>query len=83
MLSLIPACGFESRLMTNGQCVDDSVTQLVEYHTFNVGVVGSSPTGVTNAPSNSNIRLTWYHYQVGAPCACSKGDMPLAFNQVT
>ena len=26
----------------------DSVTQLVEYHTFNVRVMGSSPIGVTN-----------------------------------
>ena len=26
---------------------DDSVTQLVEYHTFNVGVEGSIPSGVT------------------------------------
>ena len=27
---------------------DDLVAQLVEHHTFNVGVLGSSPSGVTN-----------------------------------
>lgn len=26
----------------------DSVAQLVEHHTFNVGVMGSNPIGVTN-----------------------------------
>ena len=26
---------------------DDSVAQLVEHYTFNVGVLGSSPSGVT------------------------------------
>ena len=29
-------------------CVFDSVTQLVEYHTFNVRVMGSNPIGVTS-----------------------------------
>lgn len=28
--------------------LQDSVTQLVEYYTFNVGVIGSSPIRVTN-----------------------------------
>ena len=26
---------------------DDSVAQLVEHYTFNVGVLGSSPSGIT------------------------------------
>lgn len=35
----------------NGQAIlpfNDSVAQLVEHHTFNVGVMGSNPIGVTN-----------------------------------
>jgi hypothetical protein len=29
--------------------LDDSVAQLVEHDTFNVGVLGSSPSGITKA----------------------------------
>ena len=33
----------------NPEVVEDSVAQLVEHDTFNVGVLGSSPSGVTEA----------------------------------
>ncbi len=32
-------------------CTKDSVAQLVEHNTFNVGVLGSSPSGITETPS--------------------------------
>ncbi len=36
---------------------DDSLAQLVEHNTFNVGVVGSSPTRITNKISQiANIQ---------------------------
>ncbi len=31
-----------------GMQIDDSLAQLVEHNTFNVGVVGSSPTRITS-----------------------------------
>lgn len=35
------SCGFKSHLADT--TINAGVTQLVEYHTFNMGVVGSSP----------------------------------------
>lgn len=32
-------------------CNNDSVAQLVEHYTFNVGVLGSSPSGITTKAS--------------------------------
>ena len=32
---------------------NDSVAQLVEHNTFNVGVLGSSPSGITEASANA------------------------------
>ena len=34
-------------LFLHSQKRDDSVAQLVEHYTFNVGVLGSSPSGIT------------------------------------
>ena len=36
------------------QKVNDSVAQLVEHYTFNVGVLGSNPSGITNDLSKSS-----------------------------
>ncbi len=33
---------------------NDSVAQLVEHYTFNVGVLGSNPSGITTHQSISN-----------------------------
>jgi hypothetical protein len=51
--ALQAACdGFDSHRLHNF----DFVAQLVEQYTFNVWVVGSSPTGVTNLPKWRNGR---------------------------
>lgn len=38
----------------------DSVAQLVEHNTFNVGVLGSSPSGITKYPHNRLIMRVFY-----------------------
>lgn len=43
-------------LPKNIQRLDDSVAQLVEHDTFNVGVLGSSPSGITNHAN------AWFFY---------------------
>ena len=45
------------------KCRLDSVAQLVEHYTFNVGVLGSNPSGITNDYKKSlqiNCRLFFY-----------------------
>ena len=36
---------------------DDLVAQLVEHNTFNVGVLGSSPSGITEVPDGNGRHL--------------------------
>ena len=59
----------------NGQAIlpfNDSVTQLVEYHTFNVGVEGSSPsTRTTIWPCGGigrhwGLKIPWGQPRVGS-----------------
>lgn len=40
-------CGLKTVSRVNQQAVADPVAQLVEHNTFNVGVPGSSPGGIT------------------------------------
>ena len=40
----------------------DFVTQLVEYHTFNVRVVGSNPIGVTNIVNMVTL-AEWFRHK--------------------
>ena len=50
--------------------VEDPVAQLVEHNTFNVGVLGSSPSGITRKtsaeagvfrfPADQAVLLTWW-----------------------
>ncbi len=44
------------------QYKDDSVAQPVEHNTFNVGVLGSSPSGITKA---TNPRFVAFSFVVG------------------
>jgi hypothetical protein len=37
------------------ETVNDSVAQLVEHNTFNVGVLGSNPSGITKHPTNVTV----------------------------
>lgn len=37
----------------------DLVAQLVEHNTFNVGALGSSPSGITKRPSFETVFLFW------------------------
>ena len=47
----------EFALFLHSQKRDDSVAQLVEHDTFNVGVLGSSPSGITKASDFSEAFL--------------------------
>ena len=44
---LIFALQFQDPLRVSNWRLEDSVAQLVEHDTFNVGVLGSSPSGIT------------------------------------
>ena len=44
---LIFALQFQDPVWVSNWCLEDSVAQLVEHDTFNVGVLGSSPSGIT------------------------------------
>ena len=44
-----------------GVQVKDFVTQLAEYHTFNVGVEGSNPSGVTKIKKIREMKLKQKH----------------------
>lgn len=47
MACTIGAAAYICSPLTADNAVEDSVAQLVEHNTFNVGVLGSSPSGVT------------------------------------
>ena len=52
----------EIALFLHSQKQDDSVAQLVEHDTFNVGVLGSSPSGITKAkPQSGRLRFFYFH----------------------
>ena len=40
--------------------MDDSLAQLVEHNTFNVGVLGSSPKRITRRESCSDVTLFFF-----------------------
>ena len=44
------------RFLSKASQMDDSLAQLVEHNTFNVGVMGSSPMRVTVKPKWSEIK---------------------------
>ena len=43
----------------------DPVAQLVEHNTFNVGVLGSSPSGITRSPSAGGVSCFEGHCPIG------------------
>ena len=46
-LALDPRCGLAFKAPRRTSCTGEPVAQVVEHETFNLGVVGSSPTGLT------------------------------------
>ena len=47
---------------------DDSVAQLVEHYTFNVGVLGSNPSGITSTVLNRKVGKGNYKREVALFC---------------
>ncbi len=57
-----PVCGWKNNIIPYADIIqNDSLAQLVEHNTFNVGVVGSSPTRITKKselpPQNAENHL--------------------------
>ena len=57
--------------------MDDSLAQLVEHNTFNVGVLGSSPKRITRRESCSDVTLFFYAYPAAFAICSLQNRSPL------